>query len=129
MSTKGTCSLRVSVGTMRQGPKTRPCARPESLSLNSLSPPCLLSLDKMSPFVECGRRRCRREGLLQYANPQLCFEGERRGSTVWRQLTLLPRANRRTLADFVETNLSFGETKFKQSPLVQHVAQSRLGGT
>jgi len=39
---------------------------------------------------------------LQYAEPLLCFKGGRRGSTVWRQLTLLPRANRLILADMNE---------------------------
>src|ERR1019366_4425693 len=50
-------------------------------------------------------------------NPQLCFEDGRRGSRVWRQLTLLPRANRLTLADLsgvIVANRSFQASQISE---------------
>jgi hypothetical protein len=77
--------------------------------------PCLrrVFLDKIVHFVDCvvdadvaGRDCCNTQ------NPLLCFKGGRRGSTVWRQLTLLPRANRLTLADMSGLISSFRHDRF-----------------
>lgn len=83
------------VDTLRRSALLR--SRPPTRFLSLSSPGCSRQLT--IHLVECGRRRCRREGLLQCAKPQLCFKGERRGSTVCRQLTLLCRAKRLPLAD------------------------------
>src|ERR1017187_3876907 len=48
------------------------------VSVKKIRPhPCsdVLTLDKMNHFVECGRRRCRREGLLQYTKPPTVLRG------------------------------------------------------
>ena len=76
---------------MREGAKNA-TLRASRKSVTQFPAPVVSFISRQNEhFVDSDRRRCRREGLLQYAPPPLCFEGERRGSTVWRQLTLLPR--------------------------------------